>query len=129
MKSGKVRPAIFWGLVWMLTYVYSFEILWAISMRPVPCSSEIFDYRSSISHPAVILRQALWLLSFPSAQLLNRLIPDEPYTKELVYFPFGVALQWFGYGCLFGWFLQIRSARKKSPKTENNSRSGTINEQ
>jgi hypothetical protein len=112
--GGNFRAIAFWGLIWMIAYLYSFEILWAIAMRPIPSASpELFDYRTSIEHPAVTLRQGLWLLSFPSAQKLSTLLPDEPYTKQLVYFPFGVAFQWFGYGCLFGWWLQRRAMKKK----------------
>jgi hypothetical protein len=106
----------------MLGYLYLYETLWVIAMRPVPCSSELFVFRASIEHPSAVLGQALWLLSFPSAQQLQRLIPDEPYTKELVYYPFGVAFRWFGYGCLFGWWLQRKTGRKKLKKNEAENR-------
>ena len=117
MKDSKVMPAICWGLIWMLGYLYLYEFLWNIAMYPVPCGEPIFGYRASILHPSVILRQALWILSFPSAGLLYNLLPDEPYTKELVYFPFSVAFQWFGYGCLFGWMLKRRAVRKRAITT------------
>jgi hypothetical protein len=81
-------------------------------MAPVQGGSPPYEYRTSIESLPVTLRQALWLLSFPSAQVLYRITPDEPYTKEMVLFPFGTAFQWFGYGCLFGWWRMRRDLRK-----------------
>jgi len=99
----------------MHAYLYIFEALWALELYPVPCSPELFEFRVPIGHPVAFLSQALWLLSFPSAQLLQEWIPDQPYAKELVYFPFAVAFQWFGYGCLWGWWRYRRIVKRSNP--------------
>jgi len=51
---------------------------------------------------------------YPSIQNADRLLPQEPYFFELVYRPFFTAFQWFGYGCLFGWWRYRRKVRKGS---------------
>jgi hypothetical protein len=113
MSKGKT--VIFWGLIVIVAYLYAYEILWAVGMVPAKGNiDQAFYYRTSIENPAVWLRQALWLLSFPSAQMLYRWIPDEPYTKEMVYSPFGVAVQWFGYGCLFGLWRYKRRTKSNA---------------
>jgi hypothetical protein len=113
---NKKKTIVFWGLVWMVSYLYLFETLWAVSNVPSPCDPQhTFVYRSGpIQGPATVVRQVLWILSFPSAQQSHMWLPDEPYAKDLVYTPLASAIQWFVYGCVFGLWRYRHGVRHRA---------------
>ena len=84
----------------MLAYLYLYEVVWTVG----------HPYYRSVEW-ATMLRQWLWLASFPSAQVLIGLVPQEELLRDSVYFPFAGAPQWFAYGFLFGLW---RGKRKRT---------------
>jgi hypothetical protein len=91
MRRSQLWTACFWGMLLMLAYLYLYELLWTVG----------HPYYRSVNW-AIMLRQWLWLASFPSAQAIVRLLPNEELLAFSVYLPFAVAPQWFAYGFLFG---------------------------
>jgi len=91
MIRKRLWIACFWGMLSMLGYLYLYEVLWTVG----------HPYHRSVKW-ATVLQQWLWLASFPSAQILSNLLPQEELLGNSVYLPFAVAPQWFAYGFLFG---------------------------
>jgi hypothetical protein len=90
----------------MLAYLYSFELFWNVGNH---------YYRTgAIAGIAQILSQMLFISSFPTAQIAIRNLPNELIIRDVVYFPFTVALQWLLYGCLFGAWRWRRNSMERS---------------
>jgi len=102
----------FWGLLFMVSFLYAKGLTFTLTCTPLsyPQRYDPKPGRGSLQ----TVGQVLWVLSYPSIQNADRLLPQEPYFFELVYRPFFAAFQWFGYGCLFGWWRYRRKIRKGS---------------
>jgi hypothetical protein len=108
MTRNRRRDILLWGLCFMLAYLYTYEILLVMSLKPTPTAypehlGEVRQIPAVLDWIASQLSRFLTFFSFPMYALAVRVF-SEPYYSECVYIPFTCALQWFGWGCLFaGW--------------------------
>jgi hypothetical protein len=117
MREKRGWKIAFWGLIFMVTYLYLYEINLTLTTRPTPTA--IPEHADEIRHlPGAwiwissMLERFLTFFSFPTYALGIRLLPPEPYYWDCVYIPFACAFQWFIYGCLFGWWRSVAAASK-----------------
>jgi hypothetical protein len=111
----RIRDVCFWGLLFSVFFLYLYEIALVSSERPVVGSEHLYDIRFAygkwyelISH----FRQALISLSFPSYAISINVLPSDPYFDNCIYFPFLAGVQWFFYGCIFGWWRSRNRLKK-----------------
>jgi hypothetical protein len=110
--NGRLTVA-FWGLVVMVTFLYAYMLAFTLSAFPMPRDPERYGERTDVlGDSANTIAQMLSILSYPTFQNAPLIVPLTPFYFELVYRPFLAAFQWFGYGCLFGWWLYKRKSRK-----------------
>ena len=97
----------FWGLVFSILFLYSYEIAYSVTLRPILGSSENrYDMRFPIGTYYNLVwnvRQTLVFLSNPSYTISEVVFPPDAYFADVIYFPFLAGVQWFIYGCIFGW--------------------------
>jgi hypothetical protein len=106
---------VFWGLVTMFFFLYTYVLSFTLSAIPIPQSPERYAEKTGVlADSANMLAQVLSILSYPTFQNAPLIVPLAPFYFELVYRPFLAAFQWFGYGCLFGWWRYRRKIRKGS---------------
>jgi len=116
MIREKRNLMIKYGLVFMLSYLYSHAILYTSLLRPTPTAipehmNEPRSVSAAWSSVGGKLDRLLFTLSLPTNRIVEETFPDDPYYLELVYVPFVSAWQWFLYGCLFGWWRYKKGLR------------------
>jgi hypothetical protein len=112
MCEGRSRKMILWGLIFMVTYLYVYELSLVLVLKPTPAADEIRDLPFACIWLASKLGGFLAFLSIPTHPLALRLFPAEPFYWECVYIPFACAFQWFFYGCLFGLWRSVAETSK-----------------
>jgi hypothetical protein len=103
---NKRQTIIFWGLIFMVAYLYAYQIL-SIRFVPTPRSlpahaHEARQIPDRLFWLANYAYNVLWFMSIPTVGISQRILPHESYYSDQIYIPFINAFQWFGYGCLFG---------------------------
>jgi hypothetical protein len=111
----KRETVILWGLVFMTSYLYAYQITTAIRFVPTPKALpehgvEARQITEGLYWATTWVFKVLWSFSFPTVVFSRRFLPED-YYSELIYIPFINAFQWFVYGALFGWW---RHSRKTS---------------
>ncbi len=118
------RKSAIWGVCFMLSYLYLYEITWvALHGIGIGATSEFYYARhlpTAVEVVLAFLSRVLWVFSFPIAQMVYGLDLSEPYYVSLVYIPFAAALQWFGWGYFCGWML-LRRGHPQPVATEHES--------
>ena len=113
-----------YGLTFMVVYLYAYIIVLSLSSRPTPTAfpehlEEIRQMPTMVLWVISHLSRFIKYFSIPTYALAIRLYP-EPYYSECMYIPFTCAIQWFGWGCLFGWWSsRIRDFKTGSTSSSN----------
>jgi hypothetical protein len=111
------REIFFWGIFFAIVFLYAYEIALTLSVRPVGLGDDIYEPRFAYgawSRMLSSIRKLLISLSFPSYAISINMLPSDPYFDNCIYFPFLAGLQWFVYGCVFGWWRSRVRFRKAS---------------
>jgi len=113
MISNKSLRVLFWGLLFAIAYLYCYEIAFTSLRVSTPCSGEhSYSFRQVPEMMYKVIRgveRAIEVLSLPSITVAERVFGHSDFCWEyVVYYPFMVAPQWFGYGCAVGWLLSRR---------------------
>jgi hypothetical protein len=121
-KIIRTRGFLFWGFLFAVAYLYLYEISFTITWRPTPGAVDhLFEIRNTRPiwwQTSSLFGRVLQSLSFPMQAVGLNLLPSEPYFEASVYLPFVSAVQWFLYGCIFGWWrsrVQLKKSRAESP--------------
>jgi hypothetical protein len=118
IDMSKRQTLVFWGLIFMVSYLYAYQISfvsqWHLTPTALEHSVEPRNISDRLFWSLNRVYGVLWNLSFPTVAVSQRFFPEDYYT-ELVYIPLINAFQWFGYGCLFGLWRYRRKTRLASP--------------
>jgi hypothetical protein len=98
---------VFWGLVFMASFLYVNALLF-VSMKVPDWVDGRFEGHVLYFWKATSesLHLSLLCLALPAWVVTKRLYGPyayEPYYANLVFYPLFAAIIWFGYGCLIGW--------------------------
>jgi hypothetical protein len=113
MISTRSLRILFWGLLFAMVYLYAYEAAFTSLRVSTPCSGEhSYSFRQMPEWLYISVRgleKAIEFASLPSVMVAETVFGHSDFCWEyVVFYPFMIAPQWFGYGCAFGWFLSRR---------------------
>jgi hypothetical protein len=125
MHSEKPRQILYYGLLFVVLYLYSYEATFTTLRVSTPCAGDHqWEYRAmpDFLFKAIYgIEAIIEMLSVPSITIAERIFGQLDFCWEyVVFFPFFVAPQWFVYGCVVGWLRYRRKESRAKRSLEGN---------
>jgi hypothetical protein len=115
MSFKRFRTIISWGLVWAVTFVLFYQLVFAVGYNFTPCGDDGL-YSSNkyfLSEFAISLFQVLIDHPFRLGRIALGVNWSDPFYGVLIWVPYVTSIQYFVFGCMFGLGLSIYKSRRR----------------
>jgi hypothetical protein len=112
------RFVIVWGMVWAAVFVLAYQAIFALAFNFTPCGDDglYSSNKQNFSEVAIRVLGIATQYPFPIKRWAQGIEWSDPIIAELVYVPYLISIQYFLFGCLFGFYRFLRWMKREASK-------------